>query len=43
MNPEYHWVDNFCLKFVYLDFILFLHFSISVEYLDSGYDEYDVK
>ena len=43
MNPEYYWVDNFCLKFVYLDLILFLYFSISVEYLDSCYDEYDVK
>ena len=28
MNPENHYVNNFCLKFIYLGFILFLHFSV---------------
>ena len=30
MNPENHWVDNIYLKFLYLGFILFLHFSINM-------------
>ena len=25
MNPENYWIDNFCLKFFNLDFILFLY------------------
>ena len=28
MNPENNRVNNFCFKFFYLGFILFLHFSI---------------
>ena len=30
MNPENHWVSNFCLKFLYVGFILLLHFSIFI-------------
>ena len=30
MSPENHWVNNFCLKFLYFGFILLLHFSIFI-------------
>ena len=39
MNPENHWVDKFYLKFLYLGFILFLHFQC----LECWYNEYPEK